>query len=124
MPTQDEVVAALGNMTVMELIALTKHLEQHWGVEAKPQMAEITAPVETVAQGPAQTEFDVWLVSFPADKKMGLIKLVREVMGTGLKESKELVESTPKVIKEGLSKDDTEVLKARLMEAGGVVEVK
>lgn len=124
MPTQDEVVVALGNMTVVELITLTKELETLWGVEAKPQVVENTAPVETVVQGPAQTEFDVWLVSYPADKKMGLIKLVREVMGTGLKESKELVESTPKVIKEDLSKDDSEVLKARLTEAGGTVEIK
>jgi large subunit ribosomal protein L7/L12 len=119
----DDVVRALGNMTVMELISLTKELEVKWGVEAKPPEVQVQVVQETV-QVVAQTEFEVVLVSFPADKKMGMVKLVRELMGTGLLESKTFVESVPKTVKGELSKDDAEALKAKLVEAGAVVEVK
>jgi large subunit ribosomal protein L7/L12 len=122
--TQEQVVEALGNLTVVELIALTRRCEQQWGVEAKPQLVQsvgVETPVETQA---AQTEFEVVFVSYPADKKMGLVKLVREVMGLGLLESKNLVEAVPKTLKEGLTKEEAETLKARLTEAGAVCEVK
>src|SRR5208283_5104821 len=100
---KDEVVNALGNMTVMELIALTKELETKWGVKAVPQMVQ-QAEQQKEPEGPAQTEFNVMLVSVPADKKMNTIKLVREYLGMPLKESKELVESAPKMLKEGMPK--------------------
>lgn len=120
--TNEQVAEFLGNMSVIQLITLTKELESLWGVEAKPQavIQTIKQEVKTVEQ----TEFTVTLVSFPADKKIALVKLVREVLGLGLVESKNLVESLPKVIKEGVSKDDAEALKVKLAEVGGVVEVK
>ena len=121
--TQEDVVQALGHLTVMEIIALTKQLEAQWGVKAEPQVSLVSnmAPVEEVV---VQTEFSLNLISFPADKKMTLVKLVREVLGLGLLDSKNLVESLPKLVKDGLTKDEVEALKARFVEAGVTVEVK
>jgi large subunit ribosomal protein L7/L12 len=121
--TQENVVQALGNLTVLELIALTKQLENQWGVKAEPQVSLVTntAPVEETV---VQTEFSLVFLSFPADKKMALVKLVREVLGLGLLESKNLVESLPKTVKDGLTKDEVEALKARFVEAGATVEVQ
>ncbi len=119
---QDDVVKALGNMTVMQLIALTKELEQKWDVKAEPKMVAVvptnTTPVEE------KTEFDIVLISFAADKKMTVVKAVRELSGLGLVESKNLVEAAPKLVKEGLSKEDAASFQAKLIEAGAVVEVK
>jgi large subunit ribosomal protein L7/L12 len=121
--TNEDVVKAIGNLNAMELVKLTKELEIKWGVKALPQVMEQTvAPQQEVKV--AQTEFDVVFVSFAADKKMTLIKLVRELLGTGLLEAKTLVESLPKTIKEGISKEDAEALKAKLTDAGGVIEIK
>jgi large subunit ribosomal protein L7/L12 len=119
----EEVVQALGNMSVMQVIALTKELEQKWGVKAEPQAVQIqnNAPKQETVE---QTEFTVVLTSVPADKKMACLKMVRELTLLGLKEAKEFVESVPKVVKEGCSKADAEDYKAKLTEAGGVVEVK
>jgi len=122
--TQEDVVAALGNLSVLELIALTKQLELQWGVKAEPQMVQ--APSDRNGPDPdgQQTEFNVILASVPVDKKMAVIKLVRELTLLGLKESKELVEAAPKMIKEAVSQADAEELKRRLTEAGAVVELK
>lgn len=123
--TQEDVVQFLDNMSVVQMIALTKQLEQLWGVEAKPQMVESIAPTQQTETKAEQTEFNVSLVSFPADKKIALVKLIREVLGLGLLESKGVVESAlPKVIREGVSKEEAEALKTKLAEAGAVVEVK
>lgn len=122
--TEEEIVAKLGSLTVMQLIGLTRDLESKWGVEAKPIFTQSTAVPQQEAQGPVQTEFDVVFTSFPPDKKMGLIKLVRELLGLGLLDSKTLVESLPKTLKEGLSKEDAEAMKAKLVEAGGIIEIK
>lgn len=122
--TNDQVADYLGNLSVMQLIALTKDLEQLWGVEAKPQMTATTTTQQTETKVEAQTEFNVTLVSYPADKKIALVKVLREVTGLGLLESKNLVESVPKVIKEGVSKEDADTLKNKLTETGAVVEVK
>lgn len=121
--TKEDVVNALGNLTVMEMIALTRKLEAQWGVKAEPppQVAQV---VQTTQNQVEQTEFSVTLASFPADKKMGLIKLVKEITLLGLKESKDLVEAVPKVIKDSVSKADATELKRRFEEAGGVVELK
>ncbi|MGE4234650.1 MAG: 50S ribosomal protein L7/L12 [Bacteriovoracia bacterium] len=121
--TQEDVIKALGNMSVMQIIALTKELEKKWGVKAEPPPVQFQqdAPKEQTAE---QTEFNVTLASVPAEKKMAVIKVVRELTGLGLKESKELVEAAPKLIKESVSSADAEELKRKLTEAGAVVEVK
>lgn len=124
--TQEDVVQYLGNLSVMQLISLTKELEQTWGVEAKPQFVEPTnLPTQQIETQVEQTEFNLTLVSFPADKKIALVKLVREVLGMGLLDSKNLIEAAmPKLIKEGISKDDAEALKAKFAEVGAVVDIK
>ena len=118
-----DLVGALGQLNAMELVALTKQLENDWGVSATPQvsMQAVQAPTEQAVE---QTEFNVMLTSVPADKKMSVIKAVREVVALGLKESKELVESCPKLLKEGVSKEDAEMYRMKLTEAGAVIEVK
>lgn len=121
--SQEDVIEKLGHLTVLEMIALTKELEEKWGVKALPQFVEGTTlgPVEPVA---VQTEFKVTLVSFAADKKMGIIKAVREILGLGLKESKDLVEAAPKIIRDDVSKEEAEALQSKLEAVGAVVEVK
>jgi large subunit ribosomal protein L7/L12 len=118
----EQVVDALGNLTVVQLIALTKTLEAKWGLQALPQATLVISTPREV-EVVAQTEFSISLVSYPADKKIGLVKLVRELLGLGLLESKALVESAPKLLKEGISKEDVEMIKVKLMDAGGVVEI-
>jgi large subunit ribosomal protein L7/L12 len=121
--TNDDVVKALGNMSVMQVIALTKELEQKWGVKAEPQVVQVQQQ-GTEKQAVVKEEWDVVLTSVPNDKKMGVIKAIRELMGLGLKESKDLAESAPKTLKEGISKADADDLFAKLTAAGAVVEVK
>jgi large subunit ribosomal protein L7/L12 len=120
--TNDDVVKALGNLTVLEMIALTKQLEQKWGVEAKPQVVQLQQQQPDVKVD--KDEWNVVLASVPTDKKMAVIKVVRDVMILGLKESKDLVEAAPKVIKEGVSKEEALELQSKLTAAGAVVEVK
>jgi large subunit ribosomal protein L7/L12 len=121
--TNDDVVKALGNLTVLEMIALTKELEQKWGVEAKPQAVQVQQQ-QNQPKTATQEEWNVVLTSVPAAAKMSVIKVVREVMGLGLKESKDLVESAPKAIKEAVSKEEALELQTKLTAAGAVVEVK
>jgi len=124
MPTQEEVVEFLGNLSVMQVISLTKELEEKWGVKAEPQV-QVQQQDNTPKQDAVEkTEFTVTLVSVPADKKMAVLKMVRELTLLGLKEAKEFVEAAPKVVKEDVSKTDAEEYKRKLEEAGGVVEVK
>lgn len=124
MATLEEVVDWLGNLSVMQIIGLTKELEQKWNVKAEPPPVVFQPGQQSNEPKVEQTEFTVTLASVPADKKMSVIKLVRELTLLGLKESKELVEAAPKMIKEGVSKEEAETLKAKLIEAGAVVEVK
>ena len=121
--TNEEVAEWLGNQSPLQIISLTKELEQKWGVTATPQTVQVQQQKQE-EQKPAQEEFAVVLASFPPDKKMTLLKLVRELTGLGLKEAKDFVESVPKPVKENLSKAEADELKAKLTEAGGVVEVK
>ena len=121
--TTDDIARALGNMSVMELISVTKELEKRWGVEAKPQPVQVQQQ-QPDTQSTAKEEWNVILASVPAAAKMSVIKAVREVLGLGLKESKDLVESAPKMIKEAVSKADADDLNAKLTAAGAVVEVK
>lgn len=119
---KDQVVDFLSNLTVMAMADLVKELEDKWGVEAAAAVAVAAAPAAAAAE--EQTEFDVHMVSFGA-KKINVIKAVRAAMqGLGLKEAKELVESAPTNLKEGVSKDEAEELAKLLKEAGAEVEVK
>ena len=120
----DKIAEDLSGLTVMEAASLVKMLEDKWGVSA-------AAPVAVAAAGPAgggaaeeeQTEFDVVLTAV-GDKKINVIKAVREVTSLGLKEAKELVDTAPKPIKEGVTKDEAEEIKKKFEEAGAQVELK
>ena len=119
--TKDDILNAIAGMPVMELVELIEAAEEKFKVTA-------TAAVAAVAAGPAavveeKTEFDVVLTGFGANK-VAVIKAVRAATGLGLKEAKEVVESAPKAIKEAVSKEEAEELKATLTEAGAEVEVK
>jgi large subunit ribosomal protein L7/L12 len=118
--TQEQIIEAVKNMTVLELNDLVKAIEEEFGVTA-------AAPVAVVGGGAAaaeeKTEFDVILTA-AGDQKIKAIKVVREITGLGLKEAKELVDNTPKAIKEGVSKEEAEEVKAKLEEVGAGVEVK
>ena len=121
---KEDVVQALGNLSVLEMIALTRQLEEKWGVKAEPAPVQLSNLPKQDSQESDQAEYDVILLSVPTDKKMNIIKLVRELNTLGLKESKELVEAAPKIVQSGLSKADAENLKNRLTEAGAGVEIK
>lgn len=124
--SKDEILAAIENMTVLELSELVKAMEEKFGVSAAAPVA-VAAPVaggDAGGGGEAEkTEFDVILAS-AGDKKIQVIKVVREITGLGLKEAKDLVDGAPKPIKEGVSKDEAESIKAKIEEAGGSVELK
>jgi large subunit ribosomal protein L7/L12 len=124
--TKEQVKDFLSKMTVLELADLTKELETLWGVTAAAPMAMAAAPVAAAAEAvEAQTEFDVILKGFDADKKIAVIKEIRTIVaGLGLKEAKEFVEAAPKVVKEGATKEEAEDIKKKLEAAGGQVEVK
>ena len=117
---KEQILEAIKAMTVLELNDLVKAIEEEFGVTA-------AAPVAVVAGGAAaaeeKTEFDVVLASAGAEK-IKVIKVVREITGLGLKEAKEVVDNAPKVLKEGVSKEDAEAIKAKLEEVGASVEVK
>lgn len=119
--SNEQILEAIKGMSVLELNDLVKAIEEEFGVTA-------AAPVAVVAGGGAeaaaeQTEFDVILTSAGAGK-INVIKVVREITGLGLKEAKEVVDNAPKAIKEKVSKEDAEAVKAKLEEAGASVEVK
>jgi large subunit ribosomal protein L7/L12 len=123
---REEILNAVAEMSVLELSEMIKDMEEKFGVSAAAAVA-VAAPAGG-AGGDAgvaeeKTEFDVVLTSF-GDKKVGVIKAVRAITGLGLKEAKDLVESAPSAIKEGISKDEVEDIKKQLEEAGGTVEVK
>ena len=110
-------------LTVLELSELVKALEEEFGVSAAAPVAVAAAPAAGAAAAEEKTEFDVILKAAGANK-IQVIKVVREVTGLGLKEAKAIVDSAPKAIKEGVSKEDAESLKTKLTEAGAEVEVK
>lgn len=126
---KNRIVEELSNATVLEIAELVKELEQKWGVSAAaPVAVAAVAGAAAQAGAPAQeakTTFDVILASVPADKKIPVIKAVREIKaGLGLAEAKALVESAPKPILEGVSKQDAEAAKKKLEDAGAKVELK
>jgi large subunit ribosomal protein L7/L12 len=120
--SKEQIIEALKNMTVLELSDLVKAIEEEFGVTA-------AAPVAVVAGGAGaaevqeQTEFNVILANAGASK-INVIKVVRELTGLGLKEAKDLVDNAPKPLKEGVSKEEAESIKAKLEEAGATVEIK
>ena len=123
--TKEELVDALSNLKVLDVVELIKSLEEKWGVSA-------AAPVAVAAAGGAaapaaaveeQTEFTVTMTSFGANK-VGVIKVIREITGLGLKEAKDLVEGVPSSVKEGVSKADADAIKKKLEEAGAAAEIK
>lgn len=123
----EKIADELSTLTVLEAAELSKLLEDKWGVSAAAPVAMAAMPGGAGGDAGAaeeKTEFDVILASF-GDKKMGVIKAVREVVsGLGLKEAKELVESAPKALKEGVTKEEAEEMKAKLEGAGATVELK
>jgi large subunit ribosomal protein L7/L12 len=121
--TQDQVVEFLSGLTVMQLVDLTKTLEEKWDVKAAPVAVAgpaAAAPAEAAAE---QTEFTVMLTNFGA-KKIQVIKAVREITGLGLKDAKGLVDAAPKEVKVDVSKAEAEEVAAKLKEAGAEVEIK
>ncbi|HON09938.1 MAG TPA: 50S ribosomal protein L7/L12 [Chitinispirillaceae bacterium] len=122
---KEEIIEAIGGMTVLELSDLIKAIEEKFDVKAAAPVAVAAAPAAAAAAAPAEekTEFDV-ILKTAGDKKIQVIKVVREATGLGLKEAKDLVEGAPKPVKEGISKDDAEALKKKLEENGATVEIK
>jgi large subunit ribosomal protein L7/L12 len=122
--TKEQIMEAIESMTVLELSELVKALEEKFGVSASaPAAAAATAAPAATAAEEEQTEFDVILTS-AGGSKIGVIKVVREVTGLGLKEAKELVDAAPKAIKEKISKADADAVLAKLTDAGATAEVK
>ena len=124
--SKEEILDAIAEMSVMDIVALVEAMEEKFGVSAAAAVA-VAAPAEGGDAGGAaaaeQTEFDVILAS-AGDKKVNVIKAVRAITGLGLKEAKGLVDGAPSPIKEGVSKEDAEDIKSQIEEAGGSVELK
>ena len=120
---KEQIIEAIKAMTVLELNELVKACEEEFGVSAAAPVAVAGAVPGAAAAAEEQTEFTVVLEA-AGGEKIKVIKAVREITGLGLKEAKEVVDNAPKAIKEGVSKDDAEAMKAKLTEAGAEVEVK
>ena len=122
--TNEEIIEALKEMTLLEASELVSMIEETFGVSAAAPAAVVAAaPADGGAAAEEKTEFDVVLEGF-GDNKIAVIKVVREITGLGLKEAKEVVESAPKAIQEGVAKDKAEEIKAKLEEAGAAVTIK
>ncbi|MCL4461144.1 MAG: 50S ribosomal protein L7/L12 [Nitrospirae bacterium] len=124
--TVDEILTGIENLTVLELVGLIKNMEEKFGVSAAAPVAVAAAPAASGAAAATEekTEFDVILKSAPADKKINIIKVVRELTSLGLKEAKDLVEGAPKPLKTGATKEEAASMKEKLTAAGAEVEVK
>ena len=125
--TKEELVEALSNLKVLDVVELIKSLEEKWGVSAAaPVAVAAVGGGAAAAAAPAaeeQTEFTVTMTSFGANK-VGVIKVIREITGLGLKEAKDLVEGVPSLVKEGIPKADADGIKKKLEEAGAAAEIK
>ncbi len=121
--TKEDVVSFIDNMTVLEMSEFVKELEQNYGVIAAAPVAAMQSAGGETEAAKEKTEFSVILSAF-GDKKIQVIKVVREITGLGLKEAKEAVESAPKSLKEGIKKEEAEEIKKRLEEVGAQVEIK
>jgi large subunit ribosomal protein L7/L12 len=125
--SKDEILDAISKMTLVEVTELISDMEKKFGVTAAAPVAVAAAGGAAAAAAPAaeeQTEFTVVLKEYPADKKVTVIKVVRELTGLGLKEAKDLVEGVPSTVKEAVSKADSDSMKKKLEDAGAKVEIK
>ncbi len=121
--SKEEVLEYIGNLSVIELAELVKDFEEKFGVSAAPTVVAGAAVAGEGATAEEKTEFDIILTN-SGDKKINVIKVVREVTGLGLKEAKDAVENTPFTVKEGVKKEDADAIKAKFEEAGAKVDIK
>jgi large subunit ribosomal protein L7/L12 len=124
----EKVVGDLSNLTVLELVSLKEALEEKWGVSAAAAAVAVAAPAAGGGGGAEEaveekTSFDVWITE-AGSSKIPVIKVIRAATGLGLKEAKDVADAAPKVVKEGLSKDDADALKKELDEAGATTEIR
>jgi large subunit ribosomal protein L7/L12 len=124
--SKDEILDAISKLTLVEVVELISDFEKKFGVTAAAPVAAAAAPAAGAAAAPVeeQTEFTVVLKEYPADKKVTVIKVIREITGLGLKEAKDLVEGVPSTVKEAANKADSEAFKKKLEDVGAKVEVK
>ena len=125
--TKDEILDAISKMSVMEVVELISDMEKKFGVTAAAPVAVAAVPAAAgAAAAPVEekTEFTVTLKEYPADKKVSVIKVIRELTGLGLKEAKDLVEGAPSTVKEGIPKADAETIKKKLEDAGAKAAIK
>jgi large subunit ribosomal protein L7/L12 len=124
--SKDEILDAISQLTLLEVVELISDFEKKFGVTAAAPVAAAAAPAAGAAAAPVEekTEFTVTLKEYPADKKVTVIKVIREITGLGLKEAKDLVEGVPSTVKEGVNKADSEGFKKKLEDVGAKVEVK
>ncbi|MDE6959094.1 50S ribosomal protein L7/L12 [Helicobacter apodemus] len=121
--SKEEVLEYIANLSVIELAELVKDFEEKFGVSAAPTVVAGAAVAGEGAAAEEKTEFDIILTN-SGDKKINVIKVVREVTGLGLKEAKDAVENTPFTVKEGVKKEDADAIKAKFEEAGAKVDIK
>lgn len=124
MATKEEILDAIANMSVMDVVDLVKMMEDKFGVSAAAPVAVAAAAGAAAPAAEEQTEFTVVLAGIDPAKKVGVIKVVRELTGLGLKEAKDLVEGAPQTVKEGVDKAAAEEMTKKLEEGGGKVELK
>jgi large subunit ribosomal protein L7/L12 len=126
--SKDEILDAISKMSVMEVVELISDMEKKFNVTAAAPVAMVAGggggAAAAAAPAEEKTEFTVILKEYPADKKVGVIKVIRELTGLGLKEAKDLVEAVPGTVKEGVNKADSDTMKKKLEEAGAKVEIK
>ena len=124
--SKDEILDSISNMTILEVVELISDMEKKFGVTAAAPVAAAAAPGAAAAAAPVEekTEFTVVLKEYPADKKVSVIKVIRELTGLGLKEAKDLVEGAPQTVKEAVNKADSDAMKKKLEDAGAKVEIK
>lgn len=121
--SKDDILEAISNMTVVEIVSLIEAMEEKFNVSAAAPVAMAAAPAAAGEAAAEQDEFNVVMTSF-GDNKVAVIKVVRGITGLGLKEAKDMVEGTPSTIKEGVSKAEAEDVKKQLVDAGATVELK
>jgi large subunit ribosomal protein L7/L12 len=124
--SKDDILDTISKMTIMEVVDLISDMEKKFNVTAAAPVAMAVAGAGAAAAAPVEekTEFTVVLKEYPADKKVTVIKVVRELTGLGLKEAKDLVEGVPATVKDGVNKADSDTMKKKLEEAGAKVEIK
>ena len=124
--SKDEILDAISKLTLLEVVDLISDFEKKFGVTAAAPVAVAAAAAPGAAAAPVEekTEFTLLLKEYPADKKVTVIKVIREITGLGLKEAKDLVEGVPSTVKEAVSKADSEAFKKKLEDVGAKVEVK